>query len=268
MKDLQAILLFCFAACSVQQSAIGQNGNLHDWTWIDLTYPFSDQTLYWPNNPTGFTLDTLFEGHTGGGFYYSSYSFCAPEHGGTHMDSPIHFAEGRKTVDQVSLEQLIGDAVLIDVSAKALENRDYQFQVEDVLAWEEMHGRLPDDIILFFRTGYGKFYPDPLTYFGTEKRGDEAIPSLHFPGMHPELAQWLVENRKVKAVGSDNPSIDYGQSGDFRTHRILLGMNMPVFENVANLEKLPDTGIQIVALPMLIAGGSGGPLRIIAGIKE
>ena len=106
--------------------------------WIDLTYPFSEKTLYWPNNPRGFTFDTLFEGHTDRGFYYASYSFFAPEHGGTHLDAPVHFAEGMKTVDELSLGQLMGEAVVIDVSAHALADRDYQVTIDDLLAWENL----------------------------------------------------------------------------------------------------------------------------------
>lgn len=237
-------------------------------TWIDLTYPFSEKTLYWPNNPMGFTLDTLFEGHTDRGFYYSSYSFFAPEHGGTHLDAPIHFAEGMKTVEQLSLDQLMGEAVVIDVSANALANRDYQITIDDLLAWERSHHYLTPGMIVLFRTGYGKFYPDALTYFGTDKKGEEAIPWLRFPGVSDDLALFLTKSRHIKAVGIDTPSIDYGQSKDFKTHRILLKENIPVFENVANLDKLPATGIYVIALPMLIEHGSGGPLRIIAGIAQ
>ena len=68
----------------------------------------------------------------------------------------------------------------------------------------------------------------------------------------------------MKAVGIDTPSIDYGQSTTFDTHRILLGENVPAFENVDALERLPPTGAFVVALPMKIKGGSGGPLRIVA----
>ena len=127
---------------------------------------------------------------------------------------------------------------------------------------------MPDNVIILFRTGYGKYYPDPLQYFGTDKKGQEAIPFLHFPGIHPQLAEWLVINRKIKAVGLDTPSIDYGQSSDFQTHRILLAKEIPAFENVANLDLLPVKNIYVVALPMLLKDGSGAPLRIIAGVKN
>ena len=92
----------------------------------------------------------------------------------------------------------------------------------------------------------------------------EAIPELHFTGISPETTQWLVEKRNIKALGLDTPSIDYGQSKEFKTHRILLGRNKPGFENLANLDQLPSKGIYIVALPMKIAKGSGAPLIIRA----
>lgn len=250
------------------KTSAGQKGSIEKLKWYDLTYPFSEKTLYWPNNPRGFEFDTLFEGHTHGGYYYSSFSFFAPEHGGTHLDAPIHFAEGKKTNDQLSLDQLMGEGVVVDVSVQALKDRDYRISVEDLLAWEKKNGSLKPDVIVLFRTGYGDFYPDAKKYFGTDLKGEEAIPHLHFPGLSNELASFLVTRRKVKAVGIDVASIDYGQSKDFMVHRILLKENIPVFENVANLGKLPATNIYIIALPMLIEGGSGGPLRIVAGVKK
>ena len=127
---------------------------------------------------------------------------------------------------------------------------------------------MPDNVIVLFRTGYGQYYPDALKYFGTDKKGEEALPLLHFPGIDPQLAEWLIKNRKIKAVGLDTPSIDYGQSTDFQTHRILLDENIPAFENLANLNLLPEKNIYIVALPMLLKDGSGGPLRIIASVTK
>ena len=99
---------------------------------------------------------------------------------------------------------------------------------------------------------------------GTAERGEEAVAKLHFPGLHPDAAQWLVENRVIHSIGLDTPSIDYGQSKGFESHRILFEKNIPAFENLANLSILPDKGFDVIALPMKIAGGSGGPLRIVA----
>lgn len=235
--------------------------------WIDLTHTHDTNTLYWPNNLRPYQHFTDAEGRTPAGYYYSSYSICTPEHGGTHLDAPIHFAEGKETVDQVPLSDLTGNAVVIDVSEKALANRDYLISVEDINAWEKKNGAIPDSSIILFRTGYGKFYPKRLEYFGTAKIGPEAIPELHFPGIDPTTTEWLLTKRHIKAMGLDTPSMDYGQSKDFKTHQVLLGANKPGFENVANLDLLPETGIYVMALPMKIAKGSGAPLRIVAAVK-
>lgn len=237
-----------------------------DVKWVDLSYTFDSSTLYWPNNPTGFVHTTDAEGVTPLGYYYSSYTLVTPEHGGTHLDAPVHFASGHYTVEQLPLTSLTGPAVVIDVSDKAQGNRDYLISISDIEKWEKEYGMMPDDRIVLFRTGYGKFYPDRKNYFGTEKRGAEAIPDLHFPGIDPNAAQWLVDKRRIKALGLDTPSMDYGQSKDFKTHQILLGANKPGFENVAHLDQLPATGIYVVALPMKVGKGSGAPLRIVAGI--
>jgi len=180
----------------------------------------------------------------------------------------VHFAQGHQTTDQVPLEHLTGRAVVIDVSERALKDVDYLISVQDIEAWENANGKIPDSTIVLFRTGYGKYYPDAKKYFGTDEKGAGAIPHLHFPGIDPATAEWLSTNRTVKAVGLDTPSIDYGQSKEFKTHQVLLAKDIPAFENVANLDQLPVTGAYIVALPMKIKNGSGGPLRIIAWVKN
>ena len=238
-----------------------------DMNWIDLTHAFDSNTIYWPNNLTGFQHKTDAEGVTPLGYFYSSYQIATPEHGGTHLDAPIHFAQGAETVDELPLTSLTGDAVVIDVSANALKNRDYQISIADIEAWEKQNGILPENTIVLFKTGYGQFYPNREKYFGSPKTGAEAIPELHFPGVAPATTQWLVDKRNIKALGLDTPSMDYGQSKDFKTHQILLGKNKPGFENVANLDQLPATGVYVIALPMKIGKGSGAPLRIIAGVK-
>lgn len=261
LKCWPVALLVFLCACTPKPRTHNLPGDIH---WIDLTYSFDSTTLYWPNNTKPFLHTTEAEGFTQQGYYYSSYSICTPEHGGTHLDAPIHFAAGKYTADQIPLSSLTGSAVVIDVSVKALANRDYLVSKEDVLIWEKENGKIGDSTILLFRTGYGRFYPNREKYFGSAKTGPEALSELHFPGIDPATAEWLVKERKVKAVGLDTPSLDFGQSGDFKTHRVLMEANVPGFENLANLDQLPPKGIYVVALPMKIGKGSGGPLRIIA----
>ena len=247
------------SASSALDHSIGQ--------WVDLTHPFSEETIYWPT-ADGFEKETVFEGETEGGYYYSAFNYRAAEHGGTHLDAPVHFAKGRRTADQIPIEQLIGPAVVIDVSSKAEGDRDYQITPDDVLTWEAEHGKVPARAIVLFDTGSARFWPDRINYMGTDERGAGAVAKLHFPGIRPDTARFLAEERAVGAVGLDTPSLDHGQSKDFMTHRILSERDIPGFENVANLDGLPPTGATVVALPMKIEGGSGGPLRIVAFVPN
>jgi len=240
-----------------------ENLTLAQGKWIDLTHDFSSDTVYWPT-AEGFELETVFEGETEKGYFFYANNYKAAEHGGTHIDAPIHFAEGKQTVDEIPLKKLIGPAVVINVTQKALSDPDYRVEVKDFTDWESKNGPIPDGSIVLLNTGYAKYWPDRVRYMGTDKRDSEAVKNLHFPGLDPKAAKWLVENRNINAIGLDTPSIDYGQSRLFESHRILFKENIPAFENVANLDKLPPTGSIIVALPMKIKGGSGGPLRIIA----
>jgi kynurenine formamidase len=167
-------------------------------------------------------------------------------------------------VDQIPLDRLIGTAIVIDVTKQCAGNSDYLIGVKDFEDWEKRNGRIANGTIVLLRTGFGKFYPDRKKYLGTEERGAEAVAKLHFPGLDPAAAKWLTQNRSIKAIGLDTASIDHGQSTLFESHRILFEHDIPAFENVANLEQLPVKGFTIVALPMKIKGGSGGPLRIVA----
>jgi kynurenine formamidase len=230
---------------------------------VDLTYPFDAESVYWPTAET-FKLEKDFEGMTEKGFYYSAYRFAAAEHGGTHLDAPVHFAKGRNSIDQIPLDQLTGAGLVVDVSKQCAANADYLVSVADFQNWEKQNGRIPFGSIVLLRTGFGKYYPDRKKYLGTDERGAAAVAKLHFPGLDPEAARWLTQNRSIKAIGLDTASIDRGQSTLFESHRTLFEKNIPAFENVANLDQLPVKGFTVIALPMKIKGGSGGPLRIIA----
>jgi len=229
---------------------------------VDLTHPFDRDTIYWPTSPTKFELTTLTTGMTPGGWFYSANSFCAPEHGGTHLDAPIHFGRGRKTADQIPVRQLVAPAVVIDVSEAAAPDPDYRLSLADVRAWEKLPVTIPGGAILLLRTGWSKRWPDRKRYMGDDTPGDAS--NLHFPSYGAEAVRFLLRDRRVGAIGVDTASIDHGPSKDFPVHRLAAENDVPGLENLDALEALPERGAWVVALPMKIAGGSGGPLRIIA----
>src|SRR5204862_4642583 len=164
--------------------AVAQTVDLKSSVVVDLTYPFDEHTLYWPNSPSGFELKRLAFGPMPGGYFYASNSFCAPEHGGTHLDAPIHFAEHGRTIDQIPPRQLIAPAVVIDVTKKTAADADYRLTVDDVKAWEARNGTIPAGAIAILRTGRGKYYGDRKAYFGDDTPG--ATDQLHFPSFGAE----------------------------------------------------------------------------------
>lgn len=261
------ILLFVFSiciCCEVSPEKSPASIDLNGKTIVDLSHSYSRETVYWVTAKE-FELDTVFRGTTDKGFFYSAYNFATAEHGGTHIDAPIHFAEGKQSVHEIPLNKLIGSAIKIDVSKKAIDNPDYLISIDDLKAWEKKHSmQIPDGSIVLLQTGFSQFYPDKVKYMGTALRGVNAVQLLHFPGLDPEAARWLVKNRKIHSIGIDTPSIDYGQSEYFKSHVVLMTADIPAFENLTQLEQLPEKDFTIIALPMKIKGGSGSPLRIVA----
>ena len=252
-----AVLFFTFTA-SAQDLSKGR--------WIDLTHSFNRDTVYWPTAKM-FTKTQVYRGLTPGGWFYSAFNFAAAEHGGTHMDSPIHFADQTRSTDQVPLSQLIGPVFVINVTKQVSENIDYLIGADDIRAFEAKYGQIPAGAIVLLNTGQSKHYHNRQAYMGTDERGAAAVAKLHFPGLSERAAALLVD-RRIGAVGIDTPSIDRGQSKKFASHVRLMTNNIPAFENVADMGMLPPTGATIIALPMKIDGGSGGPLRIVAHLPE
>lgn len=230
---------------------------------IDLTHPFDADTIFWPTEE-GFVLERGSAGRTGAGYWYEAHRMRLAEHGGTHLDAPVHFHEGGSTTERVPLARLIAPAVVVDVSGACAKDADYSVSVADLERFEAAHGRIPDGAALLLATGFGARWPDRARYLGTAERGAAAVAKLRFPGLAPAAARWLVANRKLAAVGLDTASIDPGRSTQFESHQILFAAEIPALENLARLDQLPATGATLIALPMKIAGGSGGPLRAVA----
>ena len=234
---------------------------------IDLTHTFDETTVYWPTED-GFKLLRGPAGVTERGYFYVANRFMCAEHGGTHIDAPIHFWKGGQTVDQILLKRLIGPAACVDVSRKCRGDRDYQVSVEDFSAWENANQTTLNDKIVLIRTGYTAHWPDREKYLGTSETGRAAVAKLHFPGLDSAAADWLVTRRKIRAVGIDTASIDYGQTQDYATHQRLFRAGVPALENVALPNNLPANNFQVIALPMKIGGGSGAPCRVVAILAD
>jgi kynurenine formamidase len=267
-RSLVVVMLLGIAACSTPapQSApapVAAAPAFPDGELVDLSHTYDQTTIFWPT-AAPFALETVSAGMTPGGYYYAANNFSTSEHGGTHLDSPIHFAEGKATVDRIPLNRLVGPAVVIDVTAQADANPDYLITVADLEAIEKQDGPIPPNAIVLLRTGFSRRWPDASKYLGTAERGEAAVAKLHFPGLHPDAAKWIVANRPIRAIGIDTASIDYGQSTSYESHRALFASEIPAFENLTSLERLPKRGATVIALPMKIGGGSGAPLRAIA----
>ena len=263
MKNLLLSLwLVSLIACSTAEPGSAPTLDLTRFRMIDLTHSYNAATVYWPTSTDRFELKQLSFGPSPGGWFYAANSFSTPEHGGTHLDAPIHFAQDRHFADQIPLEQLIAPAVVIDVSAAAAADPDYRLSSQDVLDFEQQHGRIEPGTIVLLRTDWSRRWPDRKTYLGDDTPGDAS--HLHFPSFGEDAARVLVEERQVAALGADVASIDYGASQDFPVHRVANGANVPGFENLTNLQELPPRGAFVIALPMKIEHGSGAPLRAVA----
>jgi kynurenine formamidase len=223
---------------------------------IDLTHALSAGGSYWSSwdaNP--FTHDTI-AAHPDGSPSMAAYS--TPEHNGTHIDAPVHFAEGGRSVDELTSADLFGPAVVIDVSKQATANPDYVLTVADVEAWEAEHGAIPDGAIVLLNTGWSSKWNDLAAYQNRDAEGQ-----MHFPGYGGNAARLLVE-RNIRGIGIDNLSVDAGAADGFPAHGVVNGADRFHLENVANMDRLPATGAYLIVAPIKIKGGSGGQVRIFA----
>jgi kynurenine formamidase len=193
---------------------------------------------------------------------YYAREISLPEHFGTHLDAPAHFARGLWTVDQIPPERLVAPLVVVDATAGAKGNPDYQVSVADVAKYEEAHGQIPANAVVIADTGWDSRWNSAKDYRNADARG-----VMHFPGYSLEAAKFLVEGRRVLGLGIDTLSIDYGPSKDFPVHHYTLSHSLYHLENVANLEHVPASGSTIVVAPMKLENGSGSPVRIFALVR-
>ncbi len=191
---------------------------------------------------------------------YLSYVLSMPEHIGTHVDAPNHFSPSGKSVDQLDIINLVGNAVVINI-AEYSRNSDYEFTLRDLRTWESLHGPILKNSIVILRTGWESKWFQPKNYLNRDKNG-----VMHFPGFSCEVAEYLSQHRSVRALGTDTLSIDPGKSQDFCAHKVFLHKEKYAIEGLTNLEKLPARGAVIVVSPIKVGGGTGAPARVIAWV--
>jgi len=232
---------------------------------VDLTHPFDEKTTYWADSEK-FARSELSYGPNEDGIWIANFRLCMGEHGGTHMDAPLHFAEGGLSIADIPIEQHIGPGFKIDIASQCARDRDYCLRAADILAWESRHGKIAQGAIVLIQTGWERYWGDRAAYLGASSQ--EGSSDFHFPGIGRDAAELLARERRIAIVGLDTASLDHGPSKDLPAHQTLCGAKIPGLENVAHLDQLPETGFLVLALPMKIAGGSGAPTRVVALFEE
>ncbi|XP_054722146.1 isatin hydrolase-like [Uloborus diversus] len=227
---------------------------------VDLTHPFGASTIH---NPIvkRFTLDYILNNTVENGYWVQIEEYSSSTHVGTHIDAPAHFSKGGRTVDQLEFTELILPAAVVDITERAKTDSDAGLTVQDLLDWESKTGKSLNGTIVLLRSGWSKLWSNRTAFLGSA--GDDTL-LFHWPGFTIEAAQWLVDNRAIKAIGTESISLDIGTEREFMVHRIILPNDIFGLENVANLDQLPIYGATLYVMPMKMERGSGGPTRLFA----
>ena len=225
---------------------------------VDLTHTVDRDSPYWPENTPGnpFHASVTTTYQKDGNF---TRNLCMPEHFGTHLDAPVHYDPDGVSVDRIPVEKFLAPGVVIDVSSAVMSNADYRVGVQVIRNWIEQHGPIPVDAMVFFRTGWSVRWPSQERYMNADADG-----VLHFPGLSLEAGRFLLDYAQPFGIGIDTASVDYGPSTDCPVHNLTMSAGIYHLENVANLDRLPATGFNVIALPLKLGGGSGAPARVVA----
>jgi len=236
--------------------------------YIDLSYTLSESDKsIWPGNPT-IKLETVYEGTDNpAGCFISMFNLSMSEHVGTHMDAPYHFNPTGWKTDEIPLDVLVNvPAIVVDISAKCEKDPLATLESSDLEDWVRIHGDIPDQCLVLLRSGWGQYYySDPDKFLGSSVP-DESL--LQFPGFGKSGIDWLIKNTSFVGVGVDTLSIELGRLQGCYVHRTLTAHNKYGVECLANLDLLPPKDFNVTTLPLKIAGGSGGPCRVVATVKK
>jgi kynurenine formamidase len=222
---------------------------------IDLTHTMTPETPVWPGNEP-FHAETV-RSYAEHGFYAQGLAFW--EHTGTHIDAPAHFVEGAETAELLPVENFVAPLVVIDISDRVAGDEDTSLTVEDIAAWEEANGSVPEGAFVAMHSGWAAKIDEPEAFVNQDTEG-----VMHYPGFHPDATAMLIEERGIVGIGVDTLSLDPGNSTDFGSHIAVLGSGNYGIEGLANLDQAPAAGATIVVGAFKHLNGSGGPARVFA----
>ncbi len=239
---------------------------------VDLTQPLTESTPViklpppFANTP-GLTREEISH-YDDRGPAWAWYTLTIGEHVGTHLDAPIHWVTGQDGNDVASIDatQLIGPACVIDKTAETAADPGYLLTVDDITAWEQANGEVPEGAWVLLRTGWGSRAQDESAFLNVGEQGPVT------PGPDVEASRWLANERGISGFGVETVGIDAGAAGGFDppfpVHNFLLGAGRLGLTQLANLERLPITGALIVVSPLKLVGGTGSPSRVFAFVPK
>ena len=219
----------------------------------DLTHTLTPDFPTFFGEPQ-FSMERLFA-FDGDGF--NLFELTVNEHTGTHVDAPLHFSADGLSVDRIPVGDLIVPLCVLDIREKAAADPDAQVTPDDLTAWTDANGAIPDRACVAMLSGWADKVATPAF------RGADAEGGLHFPGFHSEATAMLLETG-AGAIAVDTLSLDHGPSADFATHYAWLPAGRYGIECLAGLDRLPATGATLIVGAPKHAGGSGGPARVFA----
>lgn len=232
--------------------------------FVDLTHAFEPGIPHWKGLPDE-ERTTLYgfregEGTMGAGFFIQEFRHAGQW--GTHVDPPVHFVEGLRTLEDIPVSEMVMPLVLFDVHEKAQQNPDYTLTMADVQEWEAKHGPIPVGAFAVMRTDWNKRWPDADAMQNKDSEG-----TAHYPGWSLETLKYLIEERNVTAIGHETTDTDPGLAttkDDYSLEDYVLRQNHYQIELLANLDEVPEYGALAVVTWPKPKGGSGFPARVFA----
>jgi len=233
--------------------AFGQEGVTFNRV-VDLTHTLPPDFPHFYGRP-GLELIELVNYEDDG---FNGLAWELNEHTGTHIDAPIHFSRDGQSCDEIPIDNLVVPIIVIDVRAKAETNPDYELTPDDIQAWIDEHGPIPQGACVAMNAGWDRHATGPKF----RNADDDGV--MHFPAFHVEAARMLMEEADVVGIAVDTLSLDHGPSQTFDTHYAWLPSNRWGMECVANLSELPPRGATVVVGSPTVKGATGGPTRMVA----